>query len=155
MRVARHVHLADPSHHGLRGVRRSAVLAVATFAALVTLLLPGPALARPANLTGGSVATTGGVAASATTHTGRRTRGEQSSSPRSSAGPTSTPGADASAAAAVLTASHGAGPTLTAALNGSSGAVIPTVMAAGPPGPDRGTVASLAGSRTSRAPPTA
>lgn len=155
MRAARRVHLADPSHRPLHGHRRSVVLAVATFAALVTLLLPGPAVARPANLAGGSVATTGGVAASTTAHSARRARGEQSSALLSSAGPTSTRGADVSAVAAALAASHGAGPTLTAALPGTSGAVILTVVTAGARGSDGAAVASLAGSRTSRAPPTA
>jgi hypothetical protein len=155
MRAARHVHLADPSGHRLQALRRSAVLALATFAALVTLMLPGPALARPVNLGAGSVATTGGVAASTTAHSGRRTRNEQSSAPLSSAGPTSTRGADASAVAAALAAAHGAGPTLTAALPDTADAAILAVVAAGARGSQSGTVGHLAGSRTSRAPPAA
>ena len=78
MRAARHVHLADPSPGPLEAVRRSAVLALAIFAALATLLLPGPAVARPATVAGGSVATTGGVVTGAGSSSGRRThRGEQ------------------------------------------------------------------------------
>jgi hypothetical protein len=119
MRAARSVRIGDPSRGRLQTLSRSAGLALAAFAAVATLLLPGPAVARPANVTGGSVATTGGVATSATSHSGRRThRGEQGSATRSLTGAWATNGADASSRvlAAVLIAAGHAGQTPAAAV---------------------------------------
>jgi hypothetical protein len=142
MRAARHVHLADPSRGRLVVLRSSAVLALATFAALTTLLLPGPVVARPATLVG-SVATTGGTVASASV---------------SSSGRPSTRGADASTAAVTSTllvaASHGAGPAPAAALPSTSRWLVASAAVLTARGPAGGAAVTLAGTRTSRAPPT-
>jgi hypothetical protein len=159
MRAARHARVDDPSRGPLEGLRRSAGLALAAFAAVATLLLPGPAVARPANMAGGSVATTGGVATGTTSHSGRRThRGEQAGAAGSLAGPSSTSGADASSpvlAAVLVAASHGAGPTPAATLSSTPRAAVATATVAGVPGPTGGSDQARAGTRSSRAPPTA
>jgi hypothetical protein len=157
MRVARHVHRADPSHGPLEALRRSAVLALATFAALATLLLPGPAVARPANPAGGSVATTGGVVAGTGSHNGRH-RGEQAVAGRLLVSGSSTNGAEASShvlAAVLVAASHGAGPTPAATLPSTPRTAVATTSVAGAPSPAGGSDQARAGTPGSRAPPTA
>jgi hypothetical protein len=159
MRAARHARVDDPSRGPLEALRRSAGLALAAFAAVATLLLPGPAVARPANVAGGSVATTGGVATAATSHSTRRThRGEQAGAARSSVGRHSTNGADASSpvlAAVLVAASHGAGHGPAATLPSTPQAAAATAPVAGEPSATAGSDQARAGTRSSRAPPTA
>lgn len=158
MRAARSVRIGDPSRGRLQTLSRSAGLALAAFAAVATLLLPGPAVARPANVAGGSVATTGGVATSATSHSGRRThRGEQGSATRSLTGAWATNGADASSRvlAAVLIAASHAGQTPAATVPASPRAAAATTTVAGAPSPAGGSDQARAGTPGSRAPPRA
>jgi hypothetical protein len=159
MRAARHVHVRVPSRTPLQALRRSLVLALATFAALLTLLLPAPAMARPVNLTSGSVAATGGALSGSVSHHGRRTLlAEHARSGRSVAG-ASTPDVDTwsvagvSALSAMVAGLSGSGLTLVAALptSPSIGSALGLVTS----GHDAGAaVAALVGARSSRAPPT-
>jgi hypothetical protein len=161
MRAARHVHVRVPSPTLLQVLRRSLVLALATFATLLTLLLPAPAMARPVNLTSGSVAASGSAPSGAVPHTGRRThRGEHARSGRSVAGPSSTGGADpwfvsgVSAVPAVVGGSSGSGVTLVAALSPSPSSVTRPLGLVRSPDATGAAVLALAGARSSRAPPT-
>jgi hypothetical protein len=158
MRAARHVHVRVPSPTLLQALRRSLVLALATFAALLTLLLPAPAMARPVNLTSGSVAATGSAPSGAVSHSGRRTqRGEHARSGRSMAGPSSTSGVDAwspMAVSAVVAGSSGSGLTLAAALPPSPWSVTRALGLMRSPDATGAAVVALAGARSSRAPPT-
>jgi hypothetical protein len=158
MRAARHVHVRVPSPTLLQALRRSLVLALATFAALLTLLLPAPAMARPVNLTSGSVAATGSAPSSAVSHHGRRThRGEHARSGSSVAGSSSTGGADAwspTAVSAVVAGSSGSGLTLTAALPPSPSSVTCALGLVRSPDAAGAAVLAAAGACGSRAPPT-
>lgn len=158
MRAARHVHVRVPSRTLLHALRRSVVLALATFAALLTLLLPAPAMSRQVNLTSGSVAATGSPSSGALSHNGRRThRGEHARSGRSVAGPSSTGGADAwspTAVSAVVAGSSGSGLTMAAALPSSPSSVTPALGLVRSPDAAGAAVVALAGARSSRAPPT-
>jgi hypothetical protein len=136
------------------------VLALATFAALLTLLLPAPAMARPVNLTSGSVAATGGAASGSVSHHGRRThRGEQARSGRSVAGSSSTGDVDAwsvagvSALSAVVAGSSGSGLTLAAALPPSPSSNASALGLATSGHDAAAAAAALVGARSSRAPP--
>jgi hypothetical protein len=157
MRAARHVHVRVPSSTLLQALRRSLVLALATFAALLTLVLPAPAVARPVNLASGSVAATGTAPSGTVSHHGRRThRGEHARSGSSVAGSSST-GTDAwspAAVSAVLGGSSGSGLTLAAALPPSPSSVIRALGLVRSPDAAGAAVLALAGARSSRAPPT-
>ncbi|HET8616221.1 MAG TPA: hypothetical protein VFL94_11905 [Actinomycetales bacterium] len=103
MEPARHLRVGvDRGRPGWDRLRRSGVLVVAAFAALATLLVPSPAVARPANALVGSVASTGGVTgAIAVGHTGRRAqRGDQGGTSALAAPAASRPGASHPAARA-------------------------------------------------------
>jgi hypothetical protein len=158
MGAARHVRLADPSRSPQAALRRSVGLALATVAALVTLLLPAPAVARPVNAAFGSVASTG-LATGGTSHTERRTyRGDHLRSGRSGDS-VSAPATDASDASslvrsAALTAqSHGAGPSSLAALPSAPRPFVGAVSAAGANGSPAALSAARPGACSSRAPP--
>jgi len=156
MRAGRDVHVRVPSPSLRPALRRSVMLALATFAALLTLVLPAPAMARPVSPTSGSVAATGGAASTSVTHSGRRThRGEQARSGRSVAGSTSGVVAwSLTQVSAAVASSSGSGPTLAAALPPSaSTAILARTLARSPQ--DAGAVPlALVGARSSRAPPT-
>jgi hypothetical protein len=137
------------------------VLALATFAALLTLLLPAPAMARPVNLTSGSVAAPGGASSGSVSNHGRRTlRGEHARPGSSLAGSSSIGDVDAwsvagvSALSAVVPGSSGSGLTLAAAPPSSPLSII-SALGLVTSGHDAGAaVAALVGARSSRAPPT-
>jgi hypothetical protein len=158
MRAARHVHVRVPSRSPVQAARRCLVLAVATIAALVTLVLPAPAMARPASLTSGSVAATGGALTGPSAPIGRRThRGEQARSGRSAAGPASTGRADARSlthVSAAVAGSSGSGLMLAAALPPSPSTAISALAPARSPQDDGAASLALVGARSSRGPPT-
>lgn len=160
MRAERLTVVTDPLRGGVLTLRRSGVLALAAFAALLTLLLPAPAAARPAAVAGGSVASTGGPGSSVgSSHTGRREHrgGHQHSS--LSAG-TSWSGPVVSAAApaepvAVAGGPHGAGPGLIAALPASGPAHVRHLVSAQSSAPGDRLLSTPVRSAGSRGPPTA
>lgn len=139
-------------------LRRSGALALAAFAALLTLVLPAPAVARPASTNGGAVATTG-LGATSGSSAGRRThRADVARSSRSHgasttvSAPTSGHVAEVNAPAPVTGVSH-TGPVLTAALPATVRAT-PAVQAAGGSARAPGSSGDTgAGAHGSRAPP--
>jgi hypothetical protein len=159
MRAARHVHLADPSHRPHTALRRSVGLALAAVAALVTLLLPAPAVARPVNAALGSVASTGGLAAGGTAHSERRThRADHRRSP-GSGDAVSAPATDGSDASSLVRSfalgapSHGSGPSSLAALPSAPRPSVGAVPAAAADASPAALSAAGSGGWSSRAPP--
>lgn len=158
MRAARHVHVRVPSRTLRKAPRRSLMLALATVAALVTLVLPAPAMARPLSLTSGSVAATSGAPSGSSSHNGRRThRGEHARPGRSVVGQAASGGADAwspTAVPAVTAGSSGSGLTLAAALPPSPSSVLCALTLVRSADDAGAAVLALVGARSSRAPPT-
>jgi hypothetical protein len=153
-RAARDAHVAASSRPLVPAARRVLVLAVATFAALVTLVLPAPAMARPVSPVSGSMASAGGAPAASVTLSGRRThRGEQAGSV---AGHASTGGADAwsHSHASAVAGSSSSGLTLAAALPPSSSTGSRALGLVRSPHDAGAAPLALVGARGSRAPPT-
>jgi hypothetical protein len=154
-----HEHAASGDVAGtVARLRRCGALALATFAALLTLVLPAPAFARPASTTGGTIASTGAGATSGSP-AGRRThRVEVSRTSRSLNGRAAAstrgglPSAEVNTLAHVAGVSHG-GPVLTAALPATVRATA-SDLAVGDLRRDPGSLRAAApGACGSRAPP--
>jgi hypothetical protein len=153
MQPVRHVHVAERVHDVASELRRAGVLALATFAALATLVLPTP-VARPANAVAGSVATTGAVGGAPVAHTGRRgQRGESSRATWSMAGAAST-GTQVSSVASPVMGSAGAGHSLVAAVPAPATVLPGVAVGLRPHDVAGGAGAAARGAASSRAPPT-
>lgn len=141
-------------------LRRSGALALATFATLLTLVLPAPAFARPASTIGGAIATTGAGATSGTpagrrTHRGEVARTSRSVSARTAASSrTGDPSAEVSSLAHIAGVSH-VGPVLTAALPASARTIAGDQVAYDVRHESGSLRAAAPGAYGSRAPPAA